>query len=183
MKTKEKILLIAYKTFIKNGYHNTSMQQLVEESNLSKGAFYHHFKNKKDLYVQVIEKYFLSFYRMVDWNINSERKVTINDIENEIKNFYLSFLPQVLAITDEGLSRYCIMYFEAFNLIPEFKEEIQFFYNKLENIIINAADNTEKSRDIAISIISKYEGLIFLMAINPKLTLNEIFNLPKLGVE
>ncbi len=177
MKTKEKILLTAYKAFIKNGYYSTSMQQLVEETGLSKGAFYHHFKNKKDLYVQVIEKYFLSFYRTIDWNISDERQITIKDIENGIKDFYLSFLPEVLSITDDGLSRYCFMYFEAYNLVPEFKEELQNFYDNLEKVLINAADNTSKSRSIAISVIAKYEGLIFLMAINPNLTLNEIFNL------
>ncbi len=177
MDTKEKILLTAYKSFIKNGYHSTYMQKLVEETGLSKGAFYHHFKSKKDLYIKVIEKYFLSFYRTIDWNENSQINATIKDIEDGIKDFYLSFLPKVLAITDDGLSRYCFMYFEAYNLVPEFKEELQNFYNNLEKILINAADNTSKSRSIAISVIAKYEGLIFLMAINPNLTLNEIFNL------
>ncbi len=174
METKEKILLSSYKKFIENGYYSTSMQQLVEETNLSKGAFYHHFKNKEDLYIKVVEKYFLSFYRNIDWNKYSKRKMTIEDIEGEIKNFYLSFLPEVLLITDGGLSRYFIMYFEAFNLIPEFKEEVQRFYYNLENSIVNAIDNTDKSKSLAISIIAKYEGLIFLMAINSNLTLSDV---------
>ena len=44
------------------------MQQLVEASGFSKGAFYHHFKNKNDLYKEVINQYFLQFYTAVDWN-------------------------------------------------------------------------------------------------------------------
>ena len=67
MNTKDKILLEAYKLFINNGYYNTSMQQLVNSTGLTKGAFYYFFKNKKDIYEQVIEKYFLSFYKAEDF--------------------------------------------------------------------------------------------------------------------
>ncbi len=176
METKEKILLIAYKLFINNGYHNTSMQKLVEISGLSKGAFYHHFKNKKDIYSQVVENYFLSFYRNVNWEKYEEFEMSIKEIETEIKHFYLSFLPQILPITENGMSRYFVMYFEAFNLLPQFKKEVQGFYKKLEIILINATDNKEKSKNKAIEIISKYEGLLFLLAINPKLSLKEIWN-------
>lgn len=175
METKEKILLIAYKLFINNGYHNTSMQQLVEVSGLSKGAFYHHFKNKKDIYSKVIEHYFLSFYRTVNWEQYTSITMTIKDIENEIKHFYLSFLPQILPITEDGMSRYFVLYFEAFNLLPEFKKEVQAFYKNLEEILIHATDNPKKSKNKALEIISKYEGLLFLMAINPKITLKEVF--------
>lgn len=177
METKEKILLIAYKLFVNNGYHHTSMQKLVEVSGLSKGAFYHHFKNKKDIYAQVIEHYFLSFYRTVDWEKYKALEMTIKDIETKIKYFYLSFLPQILPITENGMSRYFVMYFEAFNLLPEFKKEVQIFYENLEFVLINATDNKEKSKNKAIEIISKYEGLLFLMAINSELSLEEILEM------
>lgn len=61
MDTKEKILSTSFKLFVNNGYHNTSMQQLVETSKMSKGAFYHYFKGKNDLYRQVINQYFFVF--------------------------------------------------------------------------------------------------------------------------
>lgn len=177
MNTKEKILLEAYKLFINNGYHKTSMQQLVELTGLTKGAFYYFFKNKMEIYEQVIEIYFLSFYKAVDWEKYKAMEMTIKNIENEIKNFYLSFLPQILPITKDGMSRYFVMYFEAFNLLPEFKKEVQAFYENLEYVLTNAIDNQEKSKNKAIEIISKYEGLLFLMAVNPNLSLKQILKM------
>lgn len=174
METKEKILFIAYRLFIKNGYHSTSMQKLVTESGLSKGAFYHYFESKKDLYRQVVEQYFLSFYRLVDWEEYMAMELTIKDIENEIKRFYQSFIPQILSITQDGMSRYFVLYFEAYNILPEFKQEVQAFYEKLEEVLCNAVDNSKNPRRKATEIIAKYEGMIFLMAINPKLTLREV---------
>jgi len=42
--TKEHILFTALKLILKKGYGNVTMNELVEASGLSKGAFYHYFK-------------------------------------------------------------------------------------------------------------------------------------------
>lgn len=167
METKEKIVLVSYQLFINKGYHNTSMQQLVEASGFSKGAFYHHFKNKNDLYKEVIDRYFLQFYRAVDWNVYAKAGMTLKEIEEKIRDFYLHFIPQILSITENGMSAYYIMYFEAFTILPHFKEEVKKFYTNLEFLLINAKDNIEQSKEIATQTIAKYEGLLFLLAINP----------------
>lgn len=170
MDTKEKILLIAFKLFINNGYHNTSMQQLVDNSELSKGAFYHHFKSKNELYKQVINRYFLSFYKEVDWGNYQKQELTTQQIEKEIQKFYLNFVPQILSITENQMSRYYIMYFEAFTLLPEFKKAVQEFYKSLENLLKKATDQTGKSTQI----IAKYEGIIFQIAIHPNLKIKAL---------
>lgn len=174
METKERILLIAFKLFINNGYHNTSMQQLVDASELSKGAFYHHFKSKNELYKQVINRYFLSFYLNVNWSYYNEKELTIKQIEKEIQNFYLNFVPQILSITKRGMSEYYIMYFEAFSIFPEFKNVVQEFYRNLELLLIKAVDNNEKPNNKATTIIAKYEGILFLLAINPSLEIQTL---------
>lgn len=174
METKEKILLVAFELFINNGYHNTSMQQLVDASNLSKGAFYHHFKNKNDLYRQVIKQYFLSFYLDIDWNSFNGRELTTKQIEKEIEKFYFNFVPQILSITKNGMSQYYIMYFEAYNILDEFKNTVQEFYKNLEHLLVTAVDNIENSSNNATRIIAKYEGVLFLLAINPSLKIETL---------
>lgn len=175
METKEKILSASYQLFINQGFHNTSMQQLVEASGFSKGAFYHYFKNKNDLYQEVINRYFLLFYHSIDWNLYFENKMTIKEIEKKIQDFYLDFVPQILALTKNGMSAYYIMYFEAFTLLPHFKEEIRKFYGNLEKLIINASDNINAPGKTAADIIAKYEGYLFLLAINPDLDIQSLF--------
>ena len=175
METKEKILSASYQLFINQGFHNTSMQQLVEVSGFSKGAFYHYFKNKNDLYKEVINCYFLQFYYSIDWNVYFENKMTIKEIEERIQDFYLDFIPRILSFTENGMSAYYIMYFEAFTLLPHFKVEIKKFYYNLEKLIVNAVDNIEKSKKTATDIIARYEGYLFLLAINPDLDIKSLF--------
>ncbi len=49
--TFERILGVSAKLFIEKGYENTSIQDIVTElGDLSKGAIYHHFKSKEDIF-------------------------------------------------------------------------------------------------------------------------------------
>jgi AcrR family transcriptional regulator len=45
----------ARKLFAKKGYAGANTNELVEQARLTKGALYHHFENKKDLYHSVVE--------------------------------------------------------------------------------------------------------------------------------
>lgn len=174
METKEKILGVAFKLFMNNGYHNTSMQQLVNASGLSKGAFYHYFKGKSELYEEVINRYFLSYYLAVDWDTFNQMALTPEQIEEEIQKFYLDFVPQILSITEGGMSEYFIMYFEAFSVLPFFKKTVQEFYERLEWLLKIAFGNGENASKKAIRVIAKYEGILFLLAINPSLKIEDL---------
>lgn len=52
--TKQLILDEAFKLFYKNGFKTTSIDKIMAATTLTKGAFYHHFKNKKELGQAVI---------------------------------------------------------------------------------------------------------------------------------
>ena len=53
--TKNKILDAAFNVFVKNGFNDTTMSHIVRESGLSKGAIYHHYNSKKDLFISLID--------------------------------------------------------------------------------------------------------------------------------
>lgn len=47
--TKTKILDVAIKLFTEKGYNETTMQDILSQSGLSKGAVYHHFRSKNEI--------------------------------------------------------------------------------------------------------------------------------------
>ncbi|WP_176763887.1 TetR/AcrR family transcriptional regulator [Shouchella lonarensis] len=53
-KKKQYILAQARQLFIQKGYAATSMEELVHFSGVSKGSIYYHFKNKIDLFTEVL---------------------------------------------------------------------------------------------------------------------------------
>ncbi|WP_067029677.1 TetR/AcrR family transcriptional regulator [Allomuricauda sp. CP2A] len=41
--------------FSEKGYYNTSLDDILTELSLSKGAFYHHFKSKEDYFINIVQ--------------------------------------------------------------------------------------------------------------------------------
>lgn len=54
--TMNRMQVTGLELFYKNGYYNTSVDDILKELSLSKGAFYYHFDSKEDFFVQIIEQ-------------------------------------------------------------------------------------------------------------------------------
>lgn len=55
--TRERILDVAERLVIDNGYAATSVDQVIAGSGTSKGSFFHHFPAKRDLARSLVERY------------------------------------------------------------------------------------------------------------------------------
>ena len=55
LSSKEKVLRAAIRVFSKKGYDGASMREIAEAARLTKPMIYYHFKNKKDLYLYLLE--------------------------------------------------------------------------------------------------------------------------------
>ncbi|MHA6258877.1 TetR/AcrR family transcriptional regulator [Sporosarcina sp. CAU 1771] len=53
---KQKVLLTAQRLFIEKGFSRTSVQEILDESNISKGTFYNYFSSKNECLVAILER-------------------------------------------------------------------------------------------------------------------------------
>ena len=53
--TRAKIIAVARRLFATRGYDATSIEAVLEKSQVSRGALYHHFENKEALFAAVLE--------------------------------------------------------------------------------------------------------------------------------
>ncbi|MEU8317672.1 helix-turn-helix domain-containing protein [Nonomuraea sp. NPDC048881] len=53
--TRDKVLAIATRLFAERGYDDTSIEAVLQESGLSRGALYHHYAGKDALFEAVLE--------------------------------------------------------------------------------------------------------------------------------
>lgn len=81
--TVDKILRIAAKLFAKKGYDKTSVQDILNEVGMSKGAIYHHFNSKEEILDAVMEQHFEHTKTL----FNSALTQGNNAIENLINAF------------------------------------------------------------------------------------------------
>src|SRR5699024_896896 len=52
---QQRIINAAFKEFEQNGFDKASTNEIVKDATISKGALFHYFNNKKDLYIYLID--------------------------------------------------------------------------------------------------------------------------------
>jgi TetR/AcrR family transcriptional repressor of nem operon len=55
--TKQRLLDAGLAMLLKHGYHDLGIQALLADTRTPRGSFYHHFKDKEDFALQVIDQY------------------------------------------------------------------------------------------------------------------------------
>lgn len=64
--TKERLLKAGLEMLLKHGYHDLGIQAVLAETGTPKGSFYHHFKNKEDFALQVVDAYMVEVHAGLD---------------------------------------------------------------------------------------------------------------------
>lgn len=64
--TKQGLLDAGIAMLLRHGYHDLGLQALLEETGTPKGSFYHHFRDKEDFALQVIDEYMKHVHASLD---------------------------------------------------------------------------------------------------------------------
>jgi AcrR family transcriptional regulator len=87
---RTEILEAAVKCFTEKGFHNTTMQDIYETTDLSPGAVYNYFSSKEDIVIAAVKEF-------SDWSISSlDSLIAENPDESLIKviQFWLALIKQ-----------------------------------------------------------------------------------------
>jgi TetR/AcrR family transcriptional repressor of nem operon len=64
--TRQRLLDVGMAMFLEHGYHGLGTQALLEAAHAPKGSFYHHFRDKHDFALQVIDEYMRQVHAGLD---------------------------------------------------------------------------------------------------------------------
>lgn len=169
MKTnRDALLLIAFRLFLKNGYEQTSMQDLVAASGLSKGAFHHYFPRKADLLNACIEHYFGRFLP----DINPSSHQHFDELVLDGAGQYGQLVDELMQL-DIPLSAYQRF---VWSLLPEHSEAFIERQRMIEDRLTQLARqdlaqqrlrSSSNARTLATQAMALTEGLGVLWAANP----------------
>ena len=157
---QSQIMEAAMKVFTKKGYSSARMDDIVEESGLSKGAIYHHFEGKKDVFLALIGHWetqtFPDFYSRNGKDRSASS--TLRDFANEIIKVYK---------TRSYVFHAEVEFWSLSNQDEEVRKRSQDLYEKIINLfelVINKGMRNKEfmqvnSRITAISILSVFQGI------------------------
>lgn len=72
----DQILDAAEKVFVEKGFQKARMDDIAEQSKLSKGALYWYFKSKDDIVIEIFDRIFSSEVEDLEWLIASEENAS-----------------------------------------------------------------------------------------------------------
>jgi TetR/AcrR family transcriptional regulator, transcriptional repressor for nem operon len=64
--TKQRLLDAGLALLLKHGYHDLGVQALLQATGTPKGSFYHHFVDKEDFAIQVVDQYMRNVHAGLD---------------------------------------------------------------------------------------------------------------------
>ena len=146
MNLKEKIVHESLKLFSLKGFLNTSIQDILEAADTSKGGFYNHFSSKEDLFFQVLDEARRIWREKnlagLDEIENPAKKMTV--LLNNYKDRYLKD-----AENFPGGCVFVTLSAELNNQRPHLSTEIEKGFSGLKHLIQKLLEQGKQTGDIA----------------------------------
>ncbi|PFA22764.1 MULTISPECIES: TetR/AcrR family transcriptional regulator [Bacillus cereus group] len=88
IETRNKLLKSAYNIFLENGFHKTTISQIIKHAETGYGTAYVYFKNKDDLLIVLMEDTMNRFYKIAERSfLPKTKKEAHNMIRNQTRSF------------------------------------------------------------------------------------------------
>lgn len=119
--SKELILTASLKLFLQKSFKEVTMKEIVTETGLSKGAFYHYFSSKEQVFEEVINYFYGD---IVTVKYASFPKDSLRDFYNE----YIAHIEQQMKtakymIGADFTTNHYMLIFDALKILPNFRAE------------------------------------------------------------
>ncbi len=160
-KRKEEIKKVAARVFVKLGFSNTTMEDLVRETGLSKGGFYYYYKNTTDIIYDLMVDGINYRNDIIKESLNTEKEVSIEFLAREMTKKVID------NTTLTGV-------YVEFLLAKKRNEKLNEVYKKLEYKTIESFKNINISFENYNISVKKFELLAFF--INSMILSSNILN-------
>lgn len=168
MDTYTQIMMTATAVFAEKGFANTSMNDIVQATGLSKGGIYWHFKSKDDLITAIFKQYFeaqqmilesiLAEEGSVSEKITNLVQIASSDLELFVGQFPSSLEIYALAARNESLRQELEVFFLSY------RDQIAI----LAQQAIDANEWADVSaQETANTIVSIIEGVFLIWNVFP----------------
>lgn len=158
MDTRELIIQNSFILFIKNGIKEVSINEIIHSCNLSKGAFYHYFESKEQVYMEVLNRFFFSYFKKqnVYYSVDLPLKEKLERFE---RSFLVPYKEIAGLLKADQLTTYFRFLFQAASNYETIRKRVNIhFYRKgyyLYQILETAKEVGEIRSDIDSEIAAR----------------------------
>lgn len=182
--TPEKIMDVAQKLILREGFHGVSVDKIIEQTGVSKGTFFYHFKSKDTLAVTLLQRFLGEVNNYIE-ALEYESRTKAQDPAG-IFFYFLEHFPQRFQ-QYTGVDG-CLLNAFAYQLaqeIPEIHDICltalngwrEFFTPMIERALVQYDAPKEQAEDFANMMFCLMEGAVICDRISPNDTLTKQFTM------
>jgi len=172
--TKKLIIETSFDMFYSNGYNNTSIPDIMKKTNLTKGAFYHHFKNKLEIGKKVIEDILsLRIYNGFIKPLKENKSKSVSDL------LVYVFTKRIVNFTEKEKALGC----PANNMINEigcsvsdFREPLRKLMDGWKDALIDVLEIGKKNNEIKKEVDSNAAATYLICSFEGARGIRKIYN-------
>ncbi|MGK7396668.1 MAG: TetR/AcrR family transcriptional regulator [Candidatus Cyclobacteriaceae bacterium M3_2C_046] len=147
--TRSHIVNVSFNLFMQKNFKDVTMKEIVEKSGLSKGAFYHYFDSKAQIFNEITETYYLGTQQNI---YHGMKKDSLYEFYHEYINRLKMMISKIRNITNDNNGNindfnFFSLAFDAIRLVPGFKEKMKKAhdeeFNHWKEVITTARENGE----------------------------------------
>ena len=166
---RNQILDAATKVFVRQGFQHARMDDIVEESGLSKGTLYWYFKSKEDIINAISRRLFTGELEKLEGLLEAEG--TASERLMQLTNYRVAGLKRMSNLVPIIFEFYAVAVHQQW--VKQFiGEYFKHFRGLLEDLIQQGIDRGEfypvNAAETAISLASMYEGLTIHWLMEPE---------------
>lgn len=158
---KEEILEAALDIFAEKGYFNSRVAEIVEEVGIAKGTFYLYFNSKKELFLEMINRYEVLIEKNIDLEVLQDDQVSLEDKLRKITQNYFEFYLKNKKLTSV-INREAVSIDDDFFIeLQKMKKTTDKIYREIYEMLIknneiSAENNFEMFINLYSGVISSY---------------------------
>lgn len=157
-KSKNELLQVSLRLFGTKGYDGTSIADIEEELQQTRGALIYHYKSKLKLFEAVIEKYYFS--RIMPSSLDKQDRDTLNVLCSTLVLFMEN---ECVKLKNLGIQNIAGVYInlenDALRYIPDFRERCKSLQQRelgvVEQTVRHSMDIGEIRNDVLPSVIAE----------------------------
>lgn len=168
--SRERIKRTACDLFFNQGYHQTGINQIIEEAGVAKATFYSHFKSKEELCLEYLR----------DWAADSTSviKDMVNSIDDPYEK-YLSVMNAVVKHMEDSNFRGCAFGNIASEIVDgnhPIRKEVKYHEEIFRSIIRDAVENLKKSGKKYKNIDVDYVSNVYYLIVEGSITASQNYH-------
>jgi len=163
--TRAKILMAAFDEIYHSGFQAASLNKILHNTETTKGALYHHFKNKMELGYAVVDEVIRDL-------IHNTWVIPLNQTDDPITTISQFMQQSIPLMNEHDIRQGCPLNNLSQEMSPideGFRQRILVVYQEWEQAVVNAFERGKLAGHVKPEVHSQQIGLLFIALMNGSL--------------